>query len=44
LKADKPQFGQRHEDVEIKLEYHQIIIFPEMTCNFKFYIMKEEDK
>ena len=31
LKADEPQFGQRHEDVERKREYYHIIIFPERT-------------
>ena len=31
LKADEPQVGQRHEDVERKREYYHIIIFPEMT-------------
>ena len=29
LKADEPQVGQRHEDVERKREYDHIIIFPE---------------
>jgi hypothetical protein len=31
--ADEPQVGQRHEDVERKLEYYHIIIFPENTLN-----------
>ena len=30
-KADEPQVGQRHEDVERKWEYYHIIIFPERT-------------
>ena len=34
LKADVPQFGQRHEDVERKWEYFHIIIFPERTSSF----------
>ena len=29
MKADELQVGQRHEDVERKREYCQIIIFPE---------------
>ena len=28
------QVGQRHEDVERKLEYYHIIIVPERTQNF----------
>ena len=28
LKADEPQFTQRHEDVEMKREYYQIIFSP----------------
>ena len=28
LKADEPQVGQRHEDVERKREYYHIIILP----------------
>jgi hypothetical protein len=31
LKADEPQVGQRHDDVEGKREYYHIIIFPEKT-------------
>ena len=31
LKADEPQVGQQHEDVERKLEYYHIIVFPERT-------------
>jgi len=31
LKADEPQVGQRHEDVEKKRENYHIIIFPEWT-------------
>ena len=31
LKADEPQFGQRHEDVKRKWEYYHITIFPERT-------------
>ena len=31
LKADEPQVGQLHEDVERKWEYYHIIIFPEWT-------------
>ena len=29
LKADEPQVGQQHEDVERKREYYHIIILPE---------------
>ena len=31
LKADEPQVGQRHENVERNWEYYHIIIFPEQT-------------
>ena len=31
LKADEPQAGQRHDDVEKKRIYFQIIIFSERT-------------
>ena len=31
LKADEPQVGQRHEDVERNQEYYHIIVFPEWT-------------
>jgi hypothetical protein len=31
LKADGPLVGQLHDDMERKLEYYQIIIFPERT-------------
>ena len=33
LKANEPQVGQRHEDVERKRVYYHIIIFPEKTWN-----------
>jgi hypothetical protein len=29
----EPEVGQRHEDVERKREYYNVI-FPERTCNF----------
>jgi hypothetical protein len=41
LKADEPQFGQQHEDVERKREYHHIII---SLKEVKLYTKKEEDK
>ena len=31
LKADGPQVGQRHGDMERKREYYHIIMFPEKT-------------
>ena len=34
LKVDKPQVGQRNEDVEIEWEYYHIIIFSKRTRNF----------
>ena len=34
LKMDEPHVGQRHEDVEMKLQYYHIIIFPERNRNF----------
>ena len=36
LKADEPQFGQRHEDVGKKREYYHII-FPEKTWNCRLH-------
>ena len=35
MKADEPQVGQRHEDVERKHENYHVIIFPEISSNFK---------
>ena len=40
LKADEPQVGQRHEDVESKWKYYHIIIFTKLTNSMAYGIIQ----